>query len=162
MAKQQFFVSDLAIVESGASIGKGSAIWEFSKVRSGAVIGDNVTIGMGVYIGPGVTIGSNCKIQNGAMIYEPALIGAGVFIGPGVILTNDKHPRAIGAGGQKLGPDDWTQVGVVIEDGASIGAGAICVAPITIGKDSFIAAGAVVTKDVPPGETWIGIPASQR
>jgi UDP-2-acetamido-3-amino-2,3-dideoxy-glucuronate N-acetyltransferase len=162
MSDQQVFISKLAIVELGAVIGKGSAIWEFSKVRSGAVIGENVTIGMGVYIGPGVKIGSNCKIQNGAMIYEPALIGNGVFIGPGVILTNDKHPRAIGADGHKLGFDDWTQVGVVIEDGASLGAGAVCVAPINIGKDSFIAAGAVVTKNVPTGETWIGIPAKKK
>ena len=159
MAEVEFFVSPLAVVEPGAIIGQGSAIWEFSKVRSGAVIGKNVTIGMNVYIGPGVTIGPNCKIQNGAMIYDPASIGSGVFIGPGVILTNDKNPKATGPSGDKLGPDDWTRVSVVIEDGASIGAGAICVAPITIGKDCLIGAGAVVTRDVPAGGTWMGIPA---
>ena len=159
MPKDDHFVSPLAIVESGATVGHGSTVWEFSKVRSGAVIGNNVTIGMHVYIGPGVVIGANSKIQNGAMIYEPASIGSGVFIGPGVIFTNDKNPKATDSSGKKLGPDDWTRVSVVIKDGASIGAGAICVAPLTIGKGCVIAAGAVVTKDVPAGETWMGIPA---
>lgn len=159
MLEDKVFVSPLAIVEPGVKIGNGSTVWEFSKVRSGAVIGNNVTIGMNVYIGSGVVIGPNCKIQNGAMIFEPASIGPGVFIGPGVILTNDKNPRAIGPTGEKLGTEDWTRVGVVIQEGASIGAGAICVAPLTLGKNCLVAAGAVVTKDVPPGETWIGVPA---
>jgi acetyltransferase-like isoleucine patch superfamily enzyme len=155
----KFVVSPMAIVEPGVEIGEGSSIWEFTKIRSGAFIGENVTVGMNVYIGPGVAIGANCKIQNGAMIYDPATIGDGVFIGPGVILTNDKHPRAVGLSGEKLGVNDWTQVGVVIEDQASIGAGAICVAPVTIGKGAMVAAGAVVTKDVPAGEVWAGVPA---
>lgn len=153
------FISPHAIVETGVDIGPGCFVWEFTKIRSGAVIGANVTIGMNVYIGPGVVIGSNCKIQNNAMIYEPAAIGSGVFIGPGVILTNDKHPRATNPSGQRLGQGDWNQVGVEIQDQASIGAGAICIAPIVVGKRAMIAAGAVVTKDVPNGETWAGIPA---
>jgi len=153
------YVSPHAIVEDGVDIGQGTTVWEFTKIRSGAVIGENVTIGMNVYIGPGVVIGSNCKIQNNSMIYEPAKIGAGVFIGPGVILTNDKHPRATKPTGEKLGPDDWNLVGVTVDDQASVGAGAICVAPIKVGAGSLIGAGAVVTRDVPPGETWVGIPA---
>jgi acetyltransferase-like isoleucine patch superfamily enzyme len=157
--EKEKYISPLAIVESGAAIGAASSVWEFSKIRRGAVIGENVTVGMNVYIGPGVVIGSNCKIQNGAMIYDPASIGDGVFIGPGVILTNDKHPRAVGLSGGKLGVNDWARVGVVVEDHASIGAGAICVAPVTIGKGAMVAAGAVVTKDVPAGEIWAGIPA---
>jgi acetyltransferase-like isoleucine patch superfamily enzyme len=153
------FISPHALVETGVEIGPGSYVWEFSKIRSGAVIGANVTIGMNVYIGPGVVIGPNCKIQNNAMIYEPAVIGAGVFIGPGVILTNDKHPKATKPSGEKLGPEDWNPVGVEIQDQASIGAGAICVAPVIVGKGAMVAAGAVLTQNVPNGETWVGIPA---
>jgi UDP-2-acetamido-3-amino-2,3-dideoxy-glucuronate N-acetyltransferase len=153
------FISPKAIVEPGVEIGQGSHVWEFTKIRSGTVIGENVTIGMNVYIGPGVVIGPNCKIQNNAMIYEPAVIGAGVFIGPGVILTNDKHPRAAKPSGEKLAAEDWVQVGVQIQDLASIGAGAICVAPVVVGKSAMVAAGAVLTKDVPNGEIWLGVPA---
>lgn len=159
MSSKATFISPHAIVEPGVEIGQGSQVWEFTKIRSGAVIGENVTIGMNVYIGPGVIIGPNCKIQNNAMIYEPAVIGAGVFIGPGVILTNDKHPRATKPSGEKLAAEDWAQVGVEIQDQASIGAGAICVAPLVVGAGAMVAAGAVLTKDVPNGEIWLGVPA---
>lgn len=159
MESEATFISPHAIVEPGVEIGQGSSIWEFTKIRSGAVIGENVTIGMNVYIGPGVVIGANCKIQNHAIIYEPAIIGAGVFIGPGAILTNDKYPRAVKPSGEKQTAGDWLRVGVQIQDQASIGAGAICVAPVEIGHGALIAAGAIVTKNVPTAETWMGIPA---
>lgn len=159
MSANEPYVSPQAVIESGVIIGNGTYIWEFTKIRAGAVIGENVTIGMNVYIGPGVVIGGNCKIQNNAMIYEPAKIGSGVFIGPGVILTNDKHPRATRLSGEKLKSEDWISYGVEIEDEASVGAGAICVAPVVIGRRAMVAAGAVVTKNVPSGETWLGVPA---
>jgi UDP-2-acetamido-3-amino-2,3-dideoxy-glucuronate N-acetyltransferase len=162
LEENSFFVSPLAIVEAGVQIGQGSKVWEFSKIRSGAVLGNNVTIGMNVYIGPGVVIGDDCKIQNNASLYEPANIGKGVFVGPGAILTNDKHPRATGPTGEKLGDGEWKRVGVTLKDNCSIGAGAICVAPVTIGSGSLVGAGAVVTRDIPSNEVWVGIPANAR
>lgn len=161
MSSKATFISPHAIVEPGVEIGQGSCVWEFTKIRSGAVIGENVTIGMNVYIGPGVVIGANCKIQNNALIYEPAIIGDGVFIGPGVILTNDKHPRATNPSGEKLNAEDWAQVGVKINDQASIGAGAICVAPVEVGAGAMVGSGAVVTRNIPSGQTWLGVPARQ-
>jgi acetyltransferase-like isoleucine patch superfamily enzyme len=144
-----------------AMIGKGTKVWDFSKVCDGAQIGENCIIGRSVYIGPGVEIGHNCKIQNSALLYEPATLGNGVFIGPGVILTNDLNPRAITANFELKTQLDWDKQGVKIEEGASIGAGAICIAPIRIGKWSLIGAGSVVTKDVPNYALMIGNPAKQ-
>ena len=153
------WVSPLAIVEDGVIIGPGVTIWEFAKVRKGAVIGPGVTIGMGVYIGPGVVIGGNSKIQNYALIYDPAEIGNGVFIGPGAILTNDKNPSAVSPDGDIKRPGDWTASKVIVEDGASLGAGSICVAPVTVGAHSIVGAGAVVTRDVLPRSLVVGLPA---
>ncbi len=152
-------VSPLAIIEEGVTIGDNSKIWEFAKIRSGAVIGSNVVVGQGVYIGPKVRIGDNCKIQNYALLYEPCELGHGVFVGPGVIFTNDKHPRAINDDGTPKLAHDWTPEGVLVGDGASIGAGAICVAPVSVGKFALVAAGAVVVRDVGEGDTVRGVPA---
>jgi UDP-2-acetamido-3-amino-2,3-dideoxy-glucuronate N-acetyltransferase len=152
-------ISDKAMIDEGVIIGKNVSVWEGSKIRSGVVIGDNTVIGMGVYIGPNVKIGSNCKIQNLAQIYDPAVIGDGVFVGPGVILTNDKHPSAVNQDGSVKTSSDWQPVGVVLEDFCSVGAGAICVAPVVIGKSALVAAGAVVTRDVKPNQTVVGVPA---
>jgi acetyltransferase-like isoleucine patch superfamily enzyme len=93
------------------------------------------------------------------MIYEPAVVGDGVFIGPRVVFTNDRHPRAITPDGRAKSADDWTPVGVTVKYGAAIGAGAICVAPIVVGEWSTVAAGAVVTRDVPDYALVAGIPA---
>lgn len=152
-------ISSKAIIEDGVELGVNVQVWEGSKIRAGAKVGDNTIIGMGVYIGPGVVIGQNCKIQNLSQIYDPAVIGNGVFIGPGVILTNDKYPAAVSEDGTLKSSLDWTPSLVKVEDFARIGAGAICVAPVTIGQGSMIAAGAVVTKDVAPGTTVMGVPA---
>jgi acetyltransferase-like isoleucine patch superfamily enzyme len=114
---------------------------------------------MGVYVGPGVVIGQNCKIQNYAMIYDPAHIGEGVFIGPGAILTNDKNPSAVSSDGKAKVATDWIMSKVVVGDGASLGAGSICVAPINVGAHAMVGAGAVVTRDVPPHSVVVGVPA---
>jgi UDP-2-acetamido-3-amino-2,3-dideoxy-glucuronate N-acetyltransferase len=146
-------------VHESVKFGESLIVWEYSKIRENCVIGDEVVIGQSVYIGSGVTIGDRVKIQNNALVYEPATIGNGVFIGPGVILTNDKRPRAINPDLTLKRPDDWVQAGVKINDGASIGAGAILIAPVEIGKWAMIGAGAVVTKDVPDHAVVIGNPA---
>ena len=153
------WISPNAIVEAGVELGPNTYVWEFTKIRSGARIGANVTIGMGVYIGPGVIIGDDCKIQNGAQIFEPSVIGNGVFIGPGAILTNDNHPAAVNSDGSKKREGDWEKSSVVIESLVSIGAGAICVAPVTLSKGSRVGAGAVVTRDVDAGVLVVGVPA---
>jgi len=148
-------------VDKRAIIGTGTKVWENSQIRENVIIGNDSNIGRNVYVGPGVKIGSNVKIQNNALIYEPAIVSDGVFIGPGVIFTNDLHPRAITHDGMKKTEEDWNKEGVVVEYGASIGAGAICVAPVKIGKWAMIAAGSVVTKDVLDFSLVAGVPAKQ-
>ncbi|WP_337005897.1 MULTISPECIES: acyltransferase [unclassified Microbacterium] len=148
-----------ADVSPDATIGSGSSVWHLAQVRESAVLGENCIIGRGAYIGTGVRMGDNCKVQNYALVYEPAVLGAGVFVGPAVVLTNDTYPRAVTPDGQLKSAHDWEPVGVVIGDGASIGARATCVAPVTIGAWATVAAGAVVVKDVPPFALVVGVPA---
>jgi UDP-2-acetamido-3-amino-2,3-dideoxy-glucuronate N-acetyltransferase len=148
-------------IHSTVVIGSGTKIWEYSKIREDSVIGRNCNLGRNVYIGPGVKIGDQVKIQNNALIYEPAVIEDAVFIGPGVIFTNDLNPRAVNEDGSTKNENDWTKQAVVVKSGASIGAGAICVAPVTIGKWATVAAGSVVVKDVPNFALVAGIPAKQ-
>ncbi len=148
-----------ADVSVDAVIGSGSSIWHLAQVREGAVLGTNCVVGRGAYIGSGVAIGDNCKIQNYALVYEPANLGDGVFIGPAAVLTNDTYPRAINPDGSPKSAQDWQPVGVTIRDGASIGARATCVAPVTIGEWATVAAGAVVVKDVPSHALVAGVPA---
>src|SRR5690606_8430359 len=122
--------------------------WHLAQVREDAVLGENCVVGRGAYVGTGVVMGKNCMLQNYALVYEPAKLGDGVFIGPAVVLTNDTYPRSVTPDGELKSASDWEPVGVTIEDGASIGARAVCVAPVTIGRWATVAAGAVVTKDV--------------
>lgn len=153
------FVDPSAILEDHVVVGSGTKVWGLTHVRRGAKIGLDCVLGRGAYIGPGVVIGDNSKIQNGALLYEPAALAAGVFIGPGAILTNDTFPRAVKPDGHPKGTSDWVAVGVHIAQGASIGAGAICVAPLQIGEWAMVAAGAVVTADVKPHSMVRGVPA---
>lgn len=148
-----------ADVSGQAVLGEGTKIWHLAQVRENAVLGDNCIVGRGAYIGTGVRIGENSKIQNYALVYEPAVLGKGVFIGPAVVLTNDTYPRSVSPDGSQKSLRDWTPVGVTIDDGASIGARAVCIAPLTIGRWATIAAGAVVTKDVPAFALMAGVPA---
>lgn len=150
-----------AEVEDGAEVGDGTVVWQYAHVRSGARIGRNCVVGRGVYLGPGVRIGSRCKIQNYALVYEPAVVEDGVFVGPGVIFTNDVNPRAITPDGDLKTADDWDAVGVTVCTGASIGARAVCVAPLRVGAWAMVAAGAVVVKDVPDYGLVAGVPARQ-
>lgn len=130
-------------------------------MRARALVGADSVIGRGCYIGSGVVIGSRVKIQNFALVYEPASVADGAFIGPGAILTNDRHPRSISPDGDLKRLGDWARVGVVVGQGASIGAGAICVAPIEVGDWSLVGAGSIVTKDVKPFALVVGAPARQ-
>jgi UDP-2-acetamido-3-amino-2,3-dideoxy-glucuronate N-acetyltransferase len=153
------FVADGADVAQTAKLGDGTKVWHLAQVRENAELGENCIVGRGAYIGTGVRVGDNCKIQNHALVYEPAELAAGVFIGPAVVLTNDTYPRAINPDGSLKSASDWEAVGVTIAEGASIGARAVCVAPVTIGRWATVAAGAVVTKDVPDHALVAGVPA---
>lgn len=148
-----------ADIAPSARIGVRSKVWPLTQIRENAVVGDECLIGRGVYIGVGVHIGSRCKIQNGAMIYEPAILADGVFVGPNAVLTNDVYPRAITPQGALKGAADWQPVGTRVEVGASIGAGAVCVAPLHVGAWAVIGAGAVVVDDVPAQALVVGTPA---
>ncbi|NKX53839.1 acyltransferase [Arthrobacter mobilis] len=153
------FIADSADVSERARLGEGTKIWHLAQVREDAVLGANCIVGRGAYVGTGVQIGENTKIQNYALVYEPARLGRGVFIGPAVVLTNDTYPRSVSPDGTLKSAEDWTPVGVTVEDGASIGARAVCVAPVRIGRWATVAAGAVVTKDVPDFALVAGVPA---
>lgn len=152
-------IVDSADVSPDAKIGEGTSIWHLAQVRENAVLGENCIVGRGAYIGEGVQMGNNCKVQNYALVYEPAELADGVFIGPAAVLTNDLFPRAINADGTLKSASDWDHVGVTIKRGASVGARAVCVAPVTIGEWATVAAGAVVTKDVPNFALMAGVPA---
>ena len=151
-----------ATVEHGAVVGEGCAVWAGAVVRAGAVIGPRCTVGRGVYVDAGVLVGPDAKIQDGALLYAPARLGAGVFVGPGVILTNDRRPRAVGPDLRKKDASDWQAEGVVVGDGASLGAGAVVVAGTTIGRWALVGAGSVVTRDVAAFALVVGSPAGWK
>lgn len=132
-------------------MGDGTAIWHWVHIRERARIGRNCRIGKDVYIDAEVVVGDDCKIQNFATLYRGLTVGRRVFIGPHVCFTNDPYPRADSA--------DWEIVPTKVEDGASIGANATILCGITIGSRAMVAAGAVVTKDVPAHALVAGVPA---
>lgn len=154
-------IVESADVSPEATIGDGSVVWHLAQVRESAELGESCVVGRGAYIGAGVKMGDSCKIQNYALVYEPACLADGVFLGPAVVLTNDCFPRAVNADLSAKDTNDWVPVGVTVERGASIGARAVCVAPVTIGAWAMVAAGAVVVKDVPPFALVVGAPARQ-
>jgi len=158
-AVTETFIHPTAIVDDGATIGAGSSIWHHAHVRAGARVGDRCMIGNGVYVGAGVTVGSRCKIQNRAMLFEGSRIADGVFIGPRATLANDRFPRAVTPEGELKGAEDWTQGTVQVDEGASIGAGAVVISDARVGRWAMVGAGSVVTRDVRPHELVVGNPA---
>lgn len=150
-----------ADVDASAVLGPGTKVWHLAQVRDGVRLGTNCIVGRGAYIGSDVQVGDNCKIQNYALVYEPAYLADGVFIGPAAVLTNDQYPRAVNPDGSAKSGADWEAVGVDIDEGAAIGARAVCVAPVKIGKWATIAAGSVVVNDVPDFALVAGVPAKR-
>jgi UDP-2-acetamido-3-amino-2,3-dideoxy-glucuronate N-acetyltransferase len=150
-----------ADVAADAEIGDGSQVWHLAQIRDRARLGTECIVGRGAYIGIGVQLGDRCKIQNYALVYEPASLADGVFVGPAAVFTNDQYPRAVNADGTAKSAADWTAVGVTVDTGAAIGARAVCVAPVRIGAWATVAAGAVVTRDVPAHALVAGVPAKR-
>lgn len=148
-----------ADIAEDAQIGEGSSVWHLAQIREGAALGRDCVVGRGAYIGSGVRMGDGCKVQNHALVYEPAELAEGVFVGPAAVFTNDHFPRAVNLDLSPKSASDWEPVGVTCERGASIGARAVCVAPVRIGAWAMVAAGATVVKDVPPYALVAGVPA---
>jgi acetyltransferase-like isoleucine patch superfamily enzyme len=148
-----------AEVSPDAQIGDGTSVWHHAQIREGAVIGRECIIGKNVYVDFGVPIGDRVKIQNNCSVYHGATLEDGVFLGPHVILTNDLYPRAINPDGTLKGSADWEVGPIRICYGASVGAGAVVLPGVTIGRFALVAASAVVTRDVPPHGLVVGTPA---
>jgi UDP-2-acetamido-3-amino-2,3-dideoxy-glucuronate N-acetyltransferase len=152
-------VASTADVDPRAVIGPGTTVWHLAQIRENARLGRDCIVGRGAYVGPGVVIGDHVKLQNYALVYEPAQLEDGVFIGPAVVLTNDTYPRSVDVTGKLKRPADWTADGVLVREGAAIGARAVVVAGRVIGRWALVAAGAVVTRDVPDFALVAGVPA---
>lgn len=151
----EFFVHKSSYVDEGAQIGRGTKIWHFSHVLSGAKIGEHCSFGQNVSVSGGTVIGNNVKVQNNVSIYEGTEIEDDVFLGPSCVLTNVTNPRS-----QVLRRSLYERT--LLRRGCSIGANATVVCGIIIGRYAFVAAGAVVAKDVPDYAMMVGVPARQR
>lgn len=146
------FVHESAWVDAGASIGAGTRIWHFVHVLPGTVIGQNCVLGQNVMAGPDVSIGNGCKIQNNVALYRGVVLEDDVFCGPSCVFTNVLTPRAHVERKNEFAP-------TLVRRGATIGANATIVCGNTLGAYCMIAAGAVVTKDVPDFALMAGVPA---
>ena len=157
MKKQQtldYFVHESAYVDEGCCIGKGTKIWHFTHIMPGAIIGNKCSIGQNVNIGSRAVVGDNCKIQNNVSIYDDVCLEDDVFCGPSMVFTNVINPRSFIERKKEYRK-------TLVRQGASIGANATLVCGVTIGRYSFIGAGAVVIKDVPDFALVVGNPARQ-
>lgn len=151
----EFFVHESSYVDDHVKIGKGTKIWHFCHIQSGAEIGENCSMGQNVNVSNNVKIGNGCKLQNNVSVYEGVEMEDYVFCGPSMVFTNDLTPRAKypkGSAGYKK---------TLLKTGATVGANATIVCGHTIGKRAMIAAGAVVTKDVKDHALMAGVPAKQ-
>lgn len=148
-----YFAHKTAIVETGARIGAGTKIWHFSHVMPTAIIGSDCSLGQNVFIADSVVVGDHVKIQNNVSVYQGVVLEDYVFCGPSVVFTNVKTPRAAFP---RNSSDDYLKT--TVKHGASLGANATIVCGITIGEWAMIAAGAVVSKDVPPYALVAGVP----
>lgn len=145
------FIHETAVVDSGAQIGTGTKVWHFAHIFAGAVIGEACSLGQNTMVANGVAIGRNVKVQNNVAIYTGTTIEDDVFLGPSCVLTNVSNPRSQVV---RRGIYEETQIG----RGATVGANATIVCGITLGRYCFVAAGAVVTRDVPNYGFVAGVP----
>ncbi len=143
---------DSAIVDEGASLGPGTKVWHFSHVMTGARIGSSCSLGQNVFVASTVVIGDGCKIQNNVSLFDGVELASEVFVGPSAVFTNVINPRAFVV---RRSEYRATKIG----QGASIGANATILCGHNVGQYAFVAAGAVVTKDVPDYALVGGVPA---
>jgi UDP-2-acetamido-3-amino-2,3-dideoxy-glucuronate N-acetyltransferase len=150
----KYSAHESAVIDEGAVIGEGTKIWHFSHVMSGARIGNDCSLGQNVFVANRVTIGKSVKIQNNVSLYEGVTLEDYVFCGPSMVFTNVRTPRSAYP---RNTSDDYAAT--LVKHGASIGANATIVCGVTVGQWAFVAAGAVVTKDVPDYALVAGVPA---
>jgi len=149
-----YFIHESSLIDKDVKIGKGTKVWHFSHILSGSEIGSDCVLGQNVMVGPNVSIGKNCKIQNNVSVYKGVIIEDGVFCGPSCVFTNVNNPRA------EIEKKDEFET-TVVRHGVTIGANSTIVCGVELGSYSFIAAGAVVTSNVPAFGLMAGVPAKQ-
>jgi UDP-2-acetamido-3-amino-2,3-dideoxy-glucuronate N-acetyltransferase len=147
-----FFAHESSYIDDGAVIGEGTRIWHFCHVMPGAVIGSRCNLGQNVVVMPGTRLGDNVKVQNNVSIYEGVELEDDVFCGPSCVFTNVTNPRS-----HVSRKSEYRRT--LVRRGSSIGANATIVCGVTLGRYSFIGAGAVVTSDVPDFALMVGVPA---
>ncbi len=147
-------VHGTAIVDEGAQIGKGTSVWHFTHVCSGASIGRNCSLGQNVFVGNKVIIGDSCKIQNNVSVYDNVILEEGVFCGPSMVFTNVYNPRSF-----VERKNEYRDT--LVKVGATLGANCTIVCGVTIGRFAFVGAGAVVNEDVADYALVVGVPARQ-
>jgi len=147
------FIHPKSYVESGCSLGNGVKVFAWTHILPGAVVGEGTMIAEHCYVSGNTRIGKFCRIQNGVQLFDSTIVGDSVFLGPRVVVCNVKKPKA-----DRKGQFSVT----IIEDGATIGAGAILLPGITVGRNATIGAGAVCTRDVAPDTMVWGVPAKRQ
>ncbi len=152
MTEKAFFAHESSFVDDPSSVGAGTKIWHFSHIMKGAVLGERCSIGQNVYIGAKAVLGTNVKVQNNVSIYDAVEIEDDVFCGPSMVFTNVINPRS-----HIVRKSEYKTTR--IRKGATLGANSTIVCGVTVGRYSFIGAGAVVTKDVPDFALVVGVPA---
>ncbi len=148
------YIHPTAVVDPGARIGPGAKVWHFSHVMGGAKVGPDCILGQNVFVAPGVVLGRNCKVQNNVSLYEGVVLEDDVFCGPSMVFTNVINPRSHVVRKREFRP-------TLVGKGATLGANCTVICGHTIGRYAFVAAGAVVTKDVPDHALWMGVPGKR-
>jgi len=145
---------DSAVVDPGATLGEGTKVWHFGHVCAGAVVGARCSLGQNVFVANDVRVGDGCKIQNNVSLYDGVTLEDDVFCGPSMVFTNVVNPRSAVVRKSEYRP-------TLVRRGATLGANCTIVCGVTIGEHAFVAAGAVVTRDVKPYALVAGVPARQ-
>lgn len=154
MTHHDVMIHESAVIDDGAVIGPGSRVWHFAHVCAGAKIGSGVSLGQGVFVGNRTAIGDCCKVQNNVSVYDNVFLEEGVFCGPSMVFTNVYNPRALIE--RKNQYRD-----TFVRRGATLGANCTVVCGVTIGEFAFVAAGAVVSRNVPAYALIAGVPGRQ-
>ena len=147
-------IHETAIVDPGAQIGEGTRIWHWVHVCAGARIGRSCSLGQNVYVGNHVVIGDNVRVQNNVSVYDEVTLEDDVFCGPSMVFTNVLNPRSAVSRKDEYRP-------TLVRQGATLGANSTVVCGVTIGRYAFVAAGAVVIRDVPDHALVAGVPATR-